>query len=223
MMLLISGSIMAQKDTLAPDGNTSRKAVYECGMNVYGLTIRAGDYYSEYKNVWDNQVFSGLYLKRHVGKNALRASLEYSRRRALFGKEAWSATRANTGQLVSVDLQVGYQRSFGQGTCSPYVFADAAFAHYFPVAVNYTYPYLYSYSSFAPTYFYYRYYTLSGSFLSINPGLGLRWSLAKNVCLNIETCAQFFFSHERTPERSETFNSVGVNARPLRLSIGFKI
>jgi len=224
LLMFLSGICFAQKDTTVALQNPAKaKIIYEMGINLYGLTVRAGDYYTQYTNVLDNQIFSGLYFKLFKGKNVLRAALDYSQRSAYYGKQPFSTNSGNSrGQLKSMEIKVGYQRMLGKRRFAPYVFSDLEYNYFWqpaPAQQDF-YP---MYSSYSYNYIYYRYYTLSGSFFCVTPGFGLRWNIAKCVVLNFETGAQFFYSHERSSNNFEPnhFKSAGINAKPAKVSIGF--
>jgi hypothetical protein len=222
ILTLLVSSLYSQKDSLAtspPD--VKSKPQFEIGINLYGLFIRPGDYFSHYQKVWDSQVFSGIYVKRYTGKNAIRASVEYSRRNVYFGKQPLSHNGVGKGQLASLELKLGFQRLLSSKKIAPYVFTDLEYTHFFRVSLLSPNYYLSSLS--VPYYYdYNRYYTLAGAFVSISPGIGMRWTLTKNLLLNIESSAQFFLSREMGVRNHEPVNSIGLNVKPIKLSLGFK-
>ena len=127
--------------------------------------------------------------------------------------------RGNRGELVSLELKFGYQRLLNTKKIAPYLFTDAECTFF--RSINYPrYDFIYSSSITYPGYNY-RFYTLSGTFLSLSPGIGVRWCIKPHVFINAEAAAQLFYARERLLSNYEMANTVGINAKPLKLSIGF--
>lgn len=220
-LLLCSLSVFSQKDSIAAKpNNTSNTVRFELGTFVYGLTLRPGDFATRYKMVWDHQVFSGVYCKRYYNKNAIRSSIEYSRRSVYFGDRSYSRFSSNRGELASLELKIGYQRMLSNRRVAPYIFADAEYSYFRSLYYPTYYPYYSSYL-IAPDYYYYQNYSLSGSFFSVSPGFGMRITLLPHIFVNAEASAQFFISKERGAYAYDTFSSIGINVKPLKLSIGY--
>src|SRR3954469_19216493 len=74
LICLMAKALPAQTDSLA-HGTKSRQ--HELGMNLYVLSVQAGDFYSQYQRRVNNYVFNGIYYKYYYGKNALRGSFNY--------------------------------------------------------------------------------------------------------------------------------------------------
>lgn len=220
-LMLIMTPVLSQKDSSTVPGESKTKLLrYEIGTYVYGLTLRPGDFSTRYKMVWDNQAFSGLYYKRYFGKNVFRSSLEYSRRTVYFGKESRVRYSSSRGELASLELKLGYQRLLNDKRFSPFLFADAEYSYFRPLIGPIYYP-LYTSSLIAPDYYYYQRYSLNGSFFSVSPGFGLRWKMQPQLIMTAEASAQFFISRERSSSYYDTYHSIGVNAKPIKLSIGY--
>lgn len=203
-LLCCAGFATAQTDS--SQAHHKRKKVYEMGIDLYALTLRPGDYYSGYKTMRDNQIFSGIYLKCFRGQYAMRFGVDYSQR--TFSSDQWS-------HATSLDLKVGYQRMLGKRRLAAYVFADLEFSHMKREA--YGAPY---YSIFAD--YYNPYYTIISNTGCLNPGLGLRWKLGKLVVLNLESGVQLYYSSESGSAFSYDKNtSVGMNVRVAKLNLGF--
>lgn len=201
---------------------TSPKPGLEAGFNLYGLTLRPGSFYSNYKVITDQQVFSGVYLKYHMGLNALRWEVNYSQRYLRYQQGPYGATSRNLVPARSLEIKMGFQRSFGQRAFSLYGFADLEYNYFWtPNGPFYQPGYYYeNIALYAP---YYEHYRIAGSFFCLSPGLGVRWKIGKHIALSFETTAQLFYAREKPDYYSsnKTIESVGVNAKPVRLSVGF--
>lgn len=223
LFCFLSNSFFTQSTALTPlqdSVSPKKKVFYEMGMNIYALTMRGGDFYTKYDVVLDNQIFSGIYFKLFKGKNSLRTSLNYSNRNVYNSVPPFSHSRGALGQLKSIEINLGYQRMFGKKKLAPYFYSDLEYIHFWQLGqiqpAFYPTPYYSSYS-----YDYYRYYSLTGSFYCLSPGMGLRWRIGNHLVLNFETGAQFFYSKEFDFYGSRLVNNVGINAKPLKFSLGF--
>lgn len=201
---------------------TSHKPGLEAGFNLYGLTLRPGNFYTNYKVITDQQVFSGMYLKYHMGLNALRWEVNYSQRYFRYQQGPYGAMGKNQVPARSFEIKMGFQRSFGTGRFSLYGFADLEYNYFWtPYGPFYQPGYYYeNIALYAP---YYEYYRISGSFFCLSPGAGLRWKIGNHIALSFETTAQLFYAREKPDNYStnKTIESVGINAKPVRLSVGF--
>lgn len=221
ILVMCSLSALSQKDSSSSTPSNSNNPIrFELGTFVYGLTLRPGEFTTRYNMVWDNQAFSGIYYKRYHGKNAFRTSAEFSRRTVYFGSNNFPRNAYYRGELASLELKLGYQRMLGDKKFAPYLFADAEYSYFRPILQPVYYPY-YTSSMIVPDYYYQQHYTLGGSFFSISPGFGVRWSVFQHLFINAEASAQLFISRERANYYYESFSSIGINAKPLKLSIGY--
>ena len=184
---------------------------HELGMNLYALTIRPGDFYSQYKNRIDNYLLNGLYYKLYFGRSALRCSFNYLRR----FNNASVRYGGNVYSSRTFQAAMGYQYALNKGSKTvPYVFADASFSLLNELRSRdgyYALPYHMS-SSIA---YYPNYYT-SCYQGAVSPGIGLRLHLGKNVMLTLETALQLFYEVE-----GHSYRSIGVSARPFQCQLGF--
>lgn len=209
----------SQNDTLSKN---KKKGTYEAGFNLASMTLRPGNFYTRYKLVMDNQAFSGLYLKYHIGKNALRWELNFSQRNLRYNAGYMGSLYKSQSTTKSLELKMGYQRSFWQKRWSFYYFADLEYNHFWGNYANY-YPLAYEYSIAPYPYYNPGSYSMSGSMLSISPGIGLRWQLGKHLALGMETNAQLFLARERGNYYlpGNTGNVMGVSVKVAKFNVGF--
>lgn len=218
-LLLSVAQLFSQKDSSLIAPLSGSKIRYELGTQIYGINARAGNFQSNYSTVWDNQVFSGLYLKKYFGKNAIRTSIEYSKRRIYRSADPELGRYYMQGQLASLDLKLGFQHLMADKKFSPYWFTDLEYSYFFatPWPIYNVMPYS---SYLVPYNPYYRFYTMNGSQIALNPGIGIRCRLSSMVCLNIESAAQLFYFHENRAVSINSLNSIGINAKPIKISLG---
>jgi hypothetical protein len=102
----------------------------EIGVNLFSLThlARYHDNVDRYVMDADMNYVPGIYYKRHFGKNALRASFDYTQKfirvgnpEIVYGGHYVAAWKKN------VSVALGYERSFGNKKLQPYVFSDLVF------------------------------------------------------------------------------------------------
>lgn len=209
---------LAMQAQVLPDASNpvspTKKWSRELGLNVYSFAVRGGNFYTNYKTVYDHYAASGLSLKFFHGKSAIRTSADYFQKitieRARFSNESIS--------FKSLQFSGGYQRYFGNKKVMPYVFTDLSYSYGKELMRGY---------NDGPLYFpYYRYeYNLSTvrtSAFSASPGIGLRLKLRKNMILNLETAAEFFYMKQFGTYTFGTANEItGINLKPLKCSFGF--
>jgi hypothetical protein len=202
-------AMQTQAQTL-PDASIpvspTKKWSRELGLNVYSFTVRGGNFYTNYKTVYDHYAASGLSLKFFHGKSAIRTSVDY------FQKITIDRARFPNQSLSFKTLQFagGYQRYF--------VFTDLSYSYGKELTHGY---------NDGPLYFpYYRYEynlnTVRTSAFSASPGIGLRLRLRKNMILNLETGAEFFYMKQFGTYTFGTANEItGINLKPMKCSFGF--
>lgn len=197
-------------------GNT-KPMRYELGFNLFSLTLRPGNFNTDYKMVSDYQAFSGIYFKYHFGQNALRSEINFSKRNL---RSNWPFSPI-VEKTTSLELKAGYQRSFTKGKFSIYAFADAEYYYFHPEQYYYhpmPYPSLYMYPMPADET---RSFMIKGSYFCLSPGLGFRWKLGEHFLLGYEAGAQFFYARTKYAEAySGIMESVGINVKSARFSIG---
>jgi hypothetical protein len=192
----------------------TKKWSHEIGINVYSFAIRGGNFYSNYKTLNDHYAVSGLYLKWFHGKSAIRTSVDYfqkiiiDRPRAIHDKDV---------SFKTIQITAGYQRHFGNKNVMPYIFTDLAYSNAKELVQTYFYDPLY-----LPYYPYQQnLITVKTSAVSASPGIGLRLRLKKNMILNLETAAEFFYMKQFDTDQNDARNITGFNVKPLRCSFGF--
>lgn len=204
--------LQAQQDSISKTSGTTKKWRYEFGLNVYTLNMRAGDYYSQYKRVFDNYAASGLYVKYYHGKSAIRSSVDYLQKMIFEGYRV----KDKNISFKTLQLAVGYQRHFGNKKVMPYVFTDLAFSRSRELQV---YPY-------GPLYLPMQYYytgpvSIRSTSYSAIPGLGLRINIRKHIILNFETAVEFFYMKAGDSYQVRSYKMYGINAKPFKCSFGF--
>lgn len=106
---------------------------HEVGVNLFSVTNL--DTYLDYVDrlVTDADVnyIPGVYYKYHFGKNALRASFDYTQKFIRSGDpDAGYGGHYVAGWKKDLSIGMGYERSFGNWKLQPYVFGDAVFNYH---------------------------------------------------------------------------------------------
>ncbi|MBA3682211.1 MAG: hypothetical protein H0W73_13790 [Bacteroidetes bacterium] len=209
-LILITGEFKAQTDSI----NKPKKWSRELAINIYGLSITGGDYYTNYERTANNYAFSGLNMKFYNKKNAVRASFDYLQQ--IIANRRLYRTPNNLISSRGVQLSVGYQRMLGKKNPGLYVFTDLSYKHANDIR---TMP------SYYPYWDYYYGNTLSritSVVYAVSPGIGIHIKLKKNIMLTLESAAQFYYSTERSTEISGKYKIKGIAAKPLNCAFGFK-
>ncbi len=209
---------VAQTDSSKAPAAT-KKWSREIGINVYSSTIRGGNFYSDYKPLYDHYAASGLSLKFFHGKSAIRSSVDY------FQKIILNRVRAVHERDISfktLQVAAGYQRYFGNKRAMPYVFTDLSYSYGKELTRTPNYDALYDTFLPYPGYIYgYNMATVTSHVWSASPGIGLRLRLGKNIILNFETAAEFFYMKEFGSYNYKSLRTTGINLKPLKCSFGF--
>lgn len=196
----------------------TKKWSHEIGLNVYSSTMRGGNFYSDYKPLYDHYAASGLSLKFFHGKSAIRTSADY------FQKIILNRVRAVHERDISfktLQVAAGYQRYFGNKKLMPYVFTDLSYSYGRELTRVPNYDALY-YTIYLPYPGYgYNMTTLTSHAFSASPGMGLRLRLRKNIILNFETAAEFFYMKEFSTYNYKSLHTTGINLKPLKCSFAF--
>jgi hypothetical protein len=212
LLVLMPLGLYSQADSIRI--KTQAPAKHELGTSLYALSIKPGDFYSQYNYRLDNYLFNGLYYKCYTGKSALRCSFNYFRKLAGYKHGSYGSYLPSR----SFQAAVGYQRLLGKGSkTAPYVFADASCSLQRETRSqeSYYYPYYYLASSYLANP-YYDTYIANSYQAAISPGIGLRVHLGKNLVLNLEAALQFFYEVE-----NHSYKSIGISARPFQCQLGF--
>lgn len=212
LLALMPAGAFCQADSLRM--KTQALPKHELGMSLYALSVKPGDFYSQYDYRIGNYLLNGLYYKRYFGKSALRCSFNYFRQLVNYRNRLYG----NFFPSRTFHAAVGYQRLLGKvSKTAPYVFADASYSICRETRQQdfLYYPYYLS-SSYIANPYYYDANPVSSYQYAVSPGIGLRVHLGKNVLLNLEAALQFFYEVENHSARS-----IGISARPLQFQLGF--
>lgn len=206
--------IQAQTDsskTITP----AKKWQREIGLNVYSMNIRSGDFYSNYKTIYDHYAASGISLKFFHNKSAIRSSVDYLQ------KIVVDAPRFINDRAISfktLQFSAGYQRHFSNKKIMPYVFTDLSCSFGRELSQRYHNEPIY----FLPYYPYNKNpVTIKTRTFSAIPGIGLRLRLGKNIILNLETAAEFFYQKEFGADSYGVHELTGINLKPMKCTFGF--
>jgi hypothetical protein len=121
---------------------TTTQPKNELGINLFSVTdwynaldpkIRKWQASLPIKEVLQTNFFSGIYYKRHYGKNTLRTSLEYFQKTRIdFSSFTYAGSDYHTSYAATTktgEVKIGYERSFGNCKLRPYLFVDAVFGY----------------------------------------------------------------------------------------------
>lgn len=206
--------IQAQADS-SKNTLRAKKWNYEIGLNAYSLTIRGGDFHSNYTNTYDHYAASGFSLKFFHGKSAIRTSADYFQKIIM---ESVQTMHNRSLSFKTLQFAAGYQRHFGNKRIMPYVFTDLSYGYgreqtrgnYNNDPINFLY-YPYNYNNI----------TIRSSTFSATPGVGLRLRLARSLILNLETAAEFFYQKQYVTYTYDQRELTGINLKPVKCSFGF--
>ena len=125
---------------LLPAFSFSQEIEKKPGKNEIGLNLFSITQFEKNRGMLDKphitarfNPLSGLYYKRHYGKNAFRASFDYSTHSRVEGDknnpigDPFYMPYFYAANIQTVSIAAGYERSFGNGKLRPYVFGDVVF------------------------------------------------------------------------------------------------
>lgn len=225
--LFLFRGLHAQVTASDPVSKSGSEAKFcELGMQLYSLGLTTPDQYYNYNpKIVDHTFFSGLYFKWFKGRDALRASFNYTQK-AAFSADLYSSywpQSHNNGITRAGDFKIGYQRLFGSKKLAAYFFVDIHYGYskqrgYFD---GYYYP-MYSELT-VPWNNYQREYLIERSQFGVCKGLGLRWNVANRLVLNLETYLEYYYYLQQDIKNS-TYKQrgLGLNFNPVQFSVGFK-
>lgn len=158
----------------------------EIGINLFSVTR-----FERNRGMLDTRKVSasmnptpGVYYKRHFGKNALRASIDYTQQLIKYGdpNSMEYATFYMNAKRMNIGINIGYERSFGKGKLQPYLFSDLVF-NYEKLAGERSYL-----GCFGP----YGVFKFSEEVFEygVSAGSGLRYSINSRIHLSYEFAAQ---------------------------------
>lgn len=118
----------------------------------------------------------------------------------------------------TLQVAAGYQRHFGNKKLMPYVYTDLSYGFgkeltrsFYNGPFYYLADYRYGYTSTE----------IRTRTFSATPGLGLRIRLGKNLILNFETAAEFFYMKQYDAYIHTPHTLTGINLKPFKASFGF--
>jgi hypothetical protein len=158
----------------------------EVGLNLFSVTN-----FDSYKDPLDKpkydlnvNAFSGIYYKRYFGKNALRASLDYSQKAFHSEEGALNSTYYSNVSATKkfVSTGIGYQRSFATGKFQPYFFSDLVF-NYINFSGHHSFYGDYTWADDQP-------FSEETFEYGLAAGAGLRYSITPKIHLTYELSGQ---------------------------------
>ncbi|MEO6305092.1 MAG: hypothetical protein ABIP51_18180 [Bacteroidia bacterium] len=208
LFLFCAISLFTTKYTAQTDSSKTKKWARELGLNIYGLSINGGDYYTNYKTTANNYACSGLNVKFYNKRNVIRTSFDYLQQ--IIVNSRFFNLQNNLISSKGIQLSVGYQRMLSKKSTSLFVFTDISYKH-----ANELRNIPSSYASW--DYYYRNQLTLvTSSVYSVSQGIGIRIKLRKNLLLTLESATQFYYSKENR------YLMEGINIKAMNGSIGFK-
>ncbi len=186
---------------------------HELGVNLFSIKQfeKLRSYDDLPVSIANVNIFPGLYYKRHSGKNALRASFEYTHKNIRNGTalimdpystQYYFSTRNN------VAIAAGYERAFGSGKLQPYIFSDFIFNY-----ENLTGSRV-NFGCFGP----YGIYDFSEEVFEygMSAGAGLRYSINPVLRLTLEVNAEGFVSvYQDVLNAGEKYRDLGIHINPV--------
>lgn len=181
---------------------------YELGFNLFSLTKDINT------NGYDQNYFSGIFVKRHFNRNSIRASFDLYRKAI---NEYYKSTYndyfyQNNGNIIAGSFRLGYAREFGSKKLKPFLSADLGYTYTEYEGFQSGYNDWYTHSN--------TQYLIKRNEYTISLGSGLKWKLTNNLQFNYELSGQI--SRYYSKERSYSTNFLIFNpVRQLGLSILF--
>jgi hypothetical protein len=157
---------------------------YELGLNLYSVTnFHKGDYYDNTNYAYNQNLFSGIFLKRHFEKNSVRVLFDYSQKVV---NKKWESTpwfSKTTGDLKSSELRVGYERAFGTKKIIPFLATDLSYNYSKATGLSTVYGDFVSYQD--------KEYLIKTNQYSICIGSGLKFKITDHIMLTYEFSFQY--------------------------------
>ncbi|MBL7930994.1 MAG: hypothetical protein JNL60_03775 [Bacteroidia bacterium] len=194
---------------------------YEFGFNLYSITDLKSALYrmtGEKYYIYDQNFFSGLFVKRHFNKNIIRASFDYTKK--IINQETitlHSYTEDN-GEVNRGELRLGYERELSSKIVVPFVCADLGYSYSEAKGKEIVYGDFVSYAD--------RPYMIKTNWYFVNAGAGFKIKITKSVLLTYECGVQYghYYSRDHSNpnirETSAKFSSFNP-VKSLGLSFRF--
>lgn len=189
---------------------------HEIGINLFSVTdldipmavnyFRKPDHYVESAC----HAASGIFYKYHMGKNVLRASLDYDQQVTFIesGAEDLMYYRKVDAIRRTGGLRLGYERELGSKRFVPFVAGDLAFAY-----SNYqgkeTWWGCFGGGENVP----FTEHTLEAG---ISAGGGVKYKATNRLSITLETTAQVFVRHHSRDNSPYAYTDIGFRYNPMR-------
>ncbi len=212
-VLLVLPSFLSAQEISLPQQPVLR---HEIGINLFSVTdldipmavnyFRKPDHYvkSAYHAV------PGIFYKYHMGKNVLRASLDYDQQVTFIesGAEDLMYYRKVDAIHRTGGLRLGYERELGSKRFVPFVAGDVAFAY-----SNYqgkeTWRGCFGGGENVP-------FTEHTYEAGISAGGGVKYKATNRLSVTLETTAQVFVRHYSRDDSPYAYTNIGFRYNPVR-------
>lgn len=110
---------------------TPKPLNYEIGFNLYSLTnLKPRYFYGDgYEYSYDQNFFSGIFVKRHFSKNCVRTNFDLYRKAINSYTESDNGEKfsQHNGNISTIAFRLGYERELGTKKLVPFLSADLIF------------------------------------------------------------------------------------------------
>lgn len=221
LYFLLFSFVMSAQNKNPIENNNPKTLNYEFGLNLYSLTDLSPKYFwgdgNEY--TFDQNYFSGIFVKRHFNKNCIRAGYDLYRKTINENINNSDRFYQNNGNIMTSAFRLGYEREFSTKRIIPFLSADLVYMY------SLTKGFVSGTSGWMKAYY-------SGEYLirkveyAISMGSGLKWKLTKSLQLSYEFSYQVGYSRFKERQGFYQFERSGtvfrINpVRQLGLSILF--
>ena len=177
-----------------------KKLKYEIGFNLYSMTdLRRGIYYDNANYIYNNNFFSGIFVKRHFNKNVLRLLFDYNQRLVNYKWESKPWYSKTIGDVKATEFRFGYERELGSKKIIPYISIDLCYNYSKATGFSTVYGDFVSYQD--------KEYLIKRNEYSICYGTGLKYRVTNNITLSYEFSLQcgYYNSHDY---KSDPYNYI---------------
>lgn len=212
LFILIGTVSKAQVEHKCFTFRTSKCGPHEIGLNLFSIQ---NAYRNKIHNTFSAQFSypSGLLYKLHCGKDAFRAGFDYFDRK--IDTEDFSEMRyiRNTGNDLTKELRLGYERKFGKSKFQPIIGADLV------LAFNRKKGIVSGYGDFSWWYTETS-YDRSTKIIAVAPFIGVKYFLNRRLSVSTELnfAISYFYEDKYHQEAQALFNPV----RSLSINYHFK-
>jgi hypothetical protein len=216
--MILAAQLRAQ--TLSPVPGSKYYA--ELGINLYALSPERGQYLFDRVTPLQQQFGTGVYYKRYFGKHVLRHAFNYYQNKKNYEIQGYSLPaigyyKWRQSVYHAGEIRTGYQYMLRDKKFSPYFFTDVLYRYGQEEGFETTR----SYEPWRGNIGYTQEFLIETHDLSVNPGAGFRWLIAKSLSVNVETQVHELFSIEKEKINGvKTKMSDGLSLQPLQISMG---